>query len=47
MASEVSSRYIIIRECQLKFHFVSENEVRKVILSMNEKKANLTGDISA
>ena len=47
MVSEVSSRYIIIRECQLKFHFVSENEVRKVILSMNEKKANLTGDISA
>ena len=34
-------------ECQFKFHSVSENEVRKVILNMNEKKANLTGDIPA
>ena len=34
-------------ECQLKFHSVSENEVRKVILIMDEKKANLAGDIPA
>ena len=32
-------------ECQFKFHPVSENEVRKVILNMDEKMANLTGDI--
>ena len=32
-------------ECQFKFHSVSENEVRKVILNMDGKKANLTGDI--
>ena len=32
-------------ECQFKFHSVIENEVTKVILNMNEKKANLTGDI--
>ena len=29
-------------ECQFKFHSVSENEVRKVILNIYEKKANLT-----
>ena len=34
-------------ECQLKFHSVSENEVRKVMVNMNEKKVNLTGDIPA
>ena len=34
-------------ECQFKFHSVSENEVRKVILNMDGKKANLTGDIPA
>ena len=34
-------------ECQFKFHSVSENEVRKVILNMDEKNANLTGDIPA
>ena len=34
-------------ECQFKFHSVNENEVRKVILNMNEKKVNLTGDIPA
>ena len=33
------------KECQ--FHSVCENEVRKVILNMNEKKANLTNDIPA
>ena len=33
--------------CQCKFHTVSENEVTKVILNMDEKKANLTGDIPA
>ena len=32
-------------ECQFKFHSGSENEVRKVILDMDENKANLTGDI--
>ena len=32
-------------ECQFKFHSVRENEVRKVILNMDGKKANLTGDI--
>ena len=31
-------------ECQFKFHYVSENEVRKVILNVDGKKANLTGD---
>ena len=31
----------------MKFHSVSENEARKVILNMNEKKVNLTGDIPA
>ena len=30
---------------QFKFPSVSENEIRKVILNMDEKKANLTGDI--
>ena len=34
-------------ECQFKFHSVNENEVRKVILNMEEKTANLTGDIPA
>ena len=34
-------------ECQFKSHSVSENEVRKVIQNMNEKKTNLTGDIPA
>ena len=34
-------------ECQFKFYSVSENEVTNVILNMNEKKANLTGDIPA
>ena len=34
-------------ECQFKFHSVSENEVTKVILNLEEKKANLTGDIPA
>ena len=34
-------------KCQFKFHSVSENEVRKIILNLNEKKANLTGDIPA
>ena len=33
-------------ECQFKFHSVSENEVRKVILKMDQNKANLIGDIS-
>ena len=35
------------KECQFMFHYVCENEVRKVILNMNEKKANLTDDIPA
>ena len=30
-------------ECQFKSHSVSENEVRKVLLNMAGKKANLTG----
>ena len=34
-------------ERHFKFHSVSENEVRKVILNMNGKKANLIGDIPA
>ena len=34
-------------ECQFKFHSIIENEVRKVILNMDKKKANLTCDISA
>ena len=34
-------------KCQFKFHSIGENEVRKVILNMDEKKANLTGDIPA
>ena len=34
-------------ECQFKFNSVSENEVRKVILNTDGKKANLTGDIPA
>ena len=34
-------------EFQFKFHSVSENKVRKVILNNDEKKANLTGDIPA
>ena len=34
-------------ECRFKFHSVSENEVRKVISNMDEKKATLTGDIPA
>ena len=29
------------------FHYVWENKVRKVILNMNEKKANLTDGIPA
>ena len=29
-------------KCQFKFH---ENEVRKIILNMDEKKVNLTGHI--
>ena len=33
-------------ECQFKFHFVSENEIRKVNLNIDGEKANLTGDIS-
>ena len=33
-------------ECQFKYHSVSDNEVRKVILIM-DKKANLSGDIPA
>ena len=42
-----SSRPLQREECQFKFHSVNENEVRKVILNMEEKKANLTGDIPA
>ena len=34
-------------ECKFKFHSVNENEVRKVILNMDGKKANLTGNIPA
>ena len=34
-------------EFQFKFHSVSESEVRKVLLKMDEKKADLTGDILA
>ena len=34
-------------ECQFKFHSINENEVRMVILNMEEKKVNLTGDIPA
>ena len=34
-------------ESQFKFHSLSENEVRKVILNMDGKKVNLTGDIHA
>ena len=34
-------------EFQFKFHSVSENKVRKVILNNDEEKANLTGDIPA
>ena len=34
-------------EFQFKFHFVSENKVRKFVLNMEGKKANLTGDIPA
>ena len=30
-----------------EFHSVSENEVRKVILNMDEKKANPTADVPA
>ena len=37
--------YLRREECQFKFHSANENEVRKVILSMDEKEANLTGDI--
>ena len=33
--------------CQFKFHSVRENEVRKIILNMDEEEANLTGDICA
>ena len=31
---------------QFKFHSVSENEVRKAISNMDEKKANLTGVVA-
>ena len=34
-------------EFQFKFHSVSESEVRKVLLKIDEKKADLTGDILA
>ena len=34
-------------ECQFKFHSISESKVRKIILNMNEKKVNLTGDTPA
>ena len=34
-------------ECQFKLHSVSENDVRTVILNMDEKKANLTDYASA
>ena len=33
------------KACRFKFHFVSENEVKKVVLNMDEKRANLTDDI--
>ena len=33
-------------ECQFEFHSVSENEVKKAVLNMVEKKVNITGDIS-
>ena len=40
--------YSLRREdCQFNFHSASENEVRKVILNMVRKKANLTSDILA
>ena len=32
-------------ECQFKFHSISENEFRKVILNMDGKEVNLTSDI--
>ena len=35
-----------MEECQFEFHSVSENEVKKVVLNMVEKKLNITGDIS-
>ena len=34
-------------ECQFKFHSVSENEVRTIILNMDEKRENLTDDTPA
>ena len=34
-------------ECQFKFHSVCGNEVRKVVLNMDGKKENLTGDTPA
>ena len=37
--SSIKKRFSLQREeCQFKFHSVSENEVRKVILNMDEKK---------
>ena len=39
--------YLRWEEFQFKFHSVSESEVRKVLLKMDEKKADLTGDILA
>ena len=35
------------KKCQFKFHYVNENQVRKTILNMDEKKASLTDDIPA
>ena len=32
-------------ECQFKFPCEGKNEVRKIILKIDEKKANLTADI--
>ena len=32
-------------ECQFIFHSITRNEVTKVILNIDEKKVNLTGDI--
>lgn len=34
-------------KCPFRFHSVKENDVRKVILSMDGKKTSLTGDIHA
>ena len=45
--SSLNNFFLRREECQFSFHSVSEFEVRKVILNMDEKKANRTGDIPA